>query len=302
MTRKPVSNIAASVRQRLLNHAHALGRPFNEVLQYYALERFLYRLSTSDQADRFVLKGAMMLRARNAPASRPTMDIDLLGKTFDEAPSLLSQFKDVLGVSVEDDGMNFDSHSLRSEAITKEVGHDGVRLRFQGVLDAARVALQVDIGFGDVVYPSPECHALPTILGQPAPVLLCYSLESAIAEKLEAAVKLGRINSRIKDFYDIWLLASHFEFRGDELAEAIRSTFENRYTPLERNLEAFDAEFCRVKSPQWTAFRRRLQDPVVPERFEDTVGVIECFLGPVLDALLDKIPFSRSWQAPGPWK
>lgn len=301
MTRKPVFNIAASVRQRLLNHAHATGRPFNEVLQYYALERFLYRPSASEEANRFVLKGAMMLRARNAPDSRPTMDIDLLGMTANDASSLIARFDRVLRLDVVDDGLHFDPSTLRTEAITKEAGYDGVRLRFQGALDAARVSLQVDIGFGDIVYPPPECHTMPTVLDQPAPDLLCYSLESAIAEKLEAAVKLGRLNSRIKDFYDTWLLASNFEFQGDELAESIRRTFQNRNTVLERELEAFGAEFCNAKLPQWTAFRRRLHDPDAPKTLQDTMAVIERFLGPVLDALLGDLPLPGTWRPPGPW-
>ncbi len=302
MTRKPVSNIAASVRQRLLNRAHASGRPFNEILQYYALERFLYRLAESSQADRFVLKGAMMLRARHAPDTRPTMDIDLLGITSNDTSSLLAQFEAVLRLVVADDGLHFDINTLRTEPITKEVGYDGVRLRFQGALDTARVALQVDIGFGDIVYPSPERHTMPTVLDQPAPELLCYSLESAIAEKLEAAVKLGRLNSRLKDFYDLWLLASNFDFRGDELAEAIRRTFQNRNTALERELEAFGAEFCNAKSPQWTAFKRRLHDPDAPKNLEDAMGVIERFLVPVLDALTGTAAPPGNWWAPGPWK
>ncbi|MBL7645661.1 MAG: nucleotidyl transferase AbiEii/AbiGii toxin family protein [Candidatus Hydrogenedentes bacterium] len=301
MTRKPVSNIAASIRQRLLNHAHGSGRPFNEVLQYYALERFLYRLAESSEGELFVLKGAMMLRARNAPDARPTMDIDLLGMTPNDTASLLARFEAVLRLAVLDDGLHFDPSTLRSEGITKEMGYDGVRLRFRGVLDTARVSLQVDIGFGDIVYPPPERHTMPTVLDQPAPDLLCYSLESAIAEKLEAAVKLGQLNSRIKDFYDIWLLSSNFDFRGDELAEAIRRTFQNRKTALERDLEAFGSEFCMAKSQQWTAFKRRLHDPNVPERLEDAMRLNERFLGPVLDGLLGDMPMPLVWRASGPW-
>lgn len=301
MTRKPVSSIAASVRQRLLNRAHASGRPFNEMLQHYALERFLYRLAESSQADLFVLKGAMMLRARNAPDSRPTMDIDLLGMTSNDISSLLARFEDVLQLAVVDDGLHFDPKTLKSESITKEAGYDGVRIRFQGTLDSARISLQVDIGFGDIVYPPPERHKMPTILDSPAPVILCYSLESAIAEKLEAAVKLGRLNSRIKDFYDIWLLASNFNFSGRELAEAIHQTFQNRHTVLERDLEAFGTEFCTAKNHQWAAFKKRLRDPDAPESLEGAMRAVEHFLGPILDSLTGGSARPGNWRAPGPW-
>ena len=153
---KPVRNIPASVRQRLLNRARSEKRPFNELLQYYAMERFLYRLSQSQHAKRFILKGALMLRVWRSPELRPTMDIDMLGRTNNEEAAIIAQIQDILAVDVEADGLVFDSGSIAAEKITENADYEGIRVRFQGLLDSARIDMQIDIGFGDVVYPEAE--------------------------------------------------------------------------------------------------------------------------------------------------
>ncbi len=212
MSDRVLKNIPASIRQRLLNKAKDDNRPFNELLQYYAMERFLYRLSVSQHSERFILKGALMLRVWQAPEIRPTMDIDMLGITSNSEAEIAAQFTDVLFVDVEPDGLTFDPETIRTERITEDADYHGIRVRFQGLLDTARINMQIDIGFGDIVHPSPQMSELPTMFGAPAPHMLCYSRESAIAEKLEAMIKLGELNSRMKDFYDTWLLARQFDF------------------------------------------------------------------------------------------
>ena len=224
MTERLIKNIAASVRQRLLNQAKQDRRPFNELLQYYGMERFLYRLSRSPFANQFVLKGGLMLRVWNVSESRPTMDIDMLGKTSNDPSRIIQQMQEIVTLVVEPDGMVFDLASLITEPITKAADYQGVRVRCLGFLDRAKVNIQLDLGFGDVVFPQPETALLPTLLDYPAPQLLCYSRESVIAEKFEAMVKLGALNSRMKDFYDIWLLCEQFDFDGAKLSEAIRLT------------------------------------------------------------------------------
>jgi DNA-binding Lrp family transcriptional regulator len=180
------ANIAASVRQRLLNLARAENRPFNELLQYYAMERFLYRLSRSGHSERFILKGALMLRVWNSPAQRPTMDIDLLGITSNRPEDVSEVIREIMDVEVEPDGLVYSPASVRAERITEDAEYDGIRIRFDVRLDTARIFMQVDIGFGDAVHPAPVVAELPTILGDRAPRLLCYSRDSVIAEKLEA--------------------------------------------------------------------------------------------------------------------
>jgi hypothetical protein len=204
-------------------------------------------------------------------------------------------------VDVEPDGLFFDPAWIQAERITEDADYEGIRIRFRGVLDTARVTMQIDIGFGDIVYPGPEESDLPAMLDFPAPRLLCYSRESAIAEKFEAMVKLGILNSRMKDFYDIWLLSRQFDFDGASLAEAIRLTFERRETPLTAAIDAFGESFVEAKQVQWTAFWRRLPHEHVPASFHEVVTAVAVFLAPLAAALSQGHPVSGSWAAPGPW-
>ena len=286
-------NVPASVRQRLLNRARRDRRPFNELLQYFAMERFLYRLSQSVHADRFVLKGALMLQVWRSPTIRPTMDIDLLRRTSSAEADLVAQVRDILAVDVQPDGLAFDPDSIRTERITEGADYEGIRIRFPGTLDTARVHMQIDVGFGDVVYPAAEAADLPIMLDFPAPRLLCYSREAFIAEKLEAAVKLGTLNSRMKDFYDIWLLSRQFDFDGSELAEAIRLTFEHRGTAVPPLIEALDEPFIESKQLQWTAFRNRLQQDHVPAAFSDVVTSMAEFIALAREGDHRVVPVAR---------
>lgn len=295
---KSPQNVAVSVRQRLLNRSRGDNRSFNELLQYYAMERFLYRLSISDHAQHFILKGALMLRAWNSPQFRPTMDIDMLGLTSSEDENIISQIRDVLAVDVPADGLSFDGDSIASERITEDADYEGIRIRFRGHLGTARINIQIDIGFGDVVYPGPERAELPCMLNSPAPCLLCYSRESAIAEKFEAMIKLGELNSRMKDFYDIWLLSRQFEFRLNKLSEAVRLTFEQRGTKLEEPIDAFTHAFITDRQTIWTAFLKRLKQEHVPDSFAGIVAEISAFMKPVIDRDANDL----IWQPAGPWK
>lgn len=154
------------------------------------------------------------------------MDIDMLGRTANEEGNIKSQIRDVLAVEVPPDGLLVDHKSIQSERITEDADYHGIRIRFRGALGTARINMLIDIGFGDIVYPGPEKAELPCMLDAPAPSLLCYSRESAIAEKFEAMIKLGELNSRMKDFYDIWLLSRQFSFESTKLAEAVKLTFK----------------------------------------------------------------------------
>jgi hypothetical protein len=299
---KTTINIQASIRQRLLNLARLDKRPFNELLQYYAMERFLYRLSRSKHADSFILKGALMLRVWRSPKLRPTMDIDMLGKMKNVEADIVALIREIMNVEVEDDGLRFDPDSIRAEQIMEETEYEGARIRFRGKLDTARVIIQVDIGFGDIVYPGPEESELPTMLDFPAPRLLCYSRESSIAEKFETMARLGGLNSRMKDFYDIWLLTRQFDFNGAIMAEAIRLTLERRGTSLPSDIEAFSKAFLNTKQVQWAAFRKRLQQDHIPVSFQDIVSGVKDFIAPLLSEPSKGRLKNMHWTAPGPWK
>jgi len=301
--KRPLKNVAASVHQRLLNKARQTGRPFNELLQYFAMERFLYRLSQSPHADKFVLKGALMLNVWRAPVSRPTMDIDLLGRTDNRVEAIVDIVREACLQDVQSDGVTFDATSVEGQGIAETAAYEGVRVQFRGNLGTARIVMQLDVGFGDPVVPSTELIEYPTILDLPAPRLRGYSMESTIAEKFEAMVKLGILNSRMKDFFDVWLLSRQFDFDGETLAAAISQAFSHRGTDLLAQPVALTTSFAEdaSKTTQWRAFVRRNRLENAPTDFNSAVEAIAAFLGPVARVLSSGRPFVGSWRAPGPW-
>jgi hypothetical protein len=299
-----VKKTAASVHQRLLNKAKESSRPFNELLQHFAIERVLYRLSKSHQAQKFTLKGALMLSAWSGQVSRPTLDIDLLGKIDNSVEGIVAAMKDTCLVNVEADGMSFDPETVRGVRITEDAEYGGVRARLRGGLGNARVSLQVDIGFGDVIVPRPGKVVYPVLLDFPPPELNGYTMESTITEKFQAMVRLGVLNSRMKDFYDIWWLSRNFDFSGKILAEAIRKTFENRKTAISADPAAFEKSFVEDgdKKLQWRGFIRKANLRNAPETFGDVAAAIRAFLGPLVSSLANNQSFLSTWKAPGPWR
>jgi predicted nucleotidyltransferase component of viral defense system len=303
MTKRRVTIVAASVRQRLQNVARASGRPFQEMLQYFAMERFLYRLAQSRHADKLVLKGALMFTAWRAPATRPTRDIDLLGRMENSVDVVTSAIRDVCRQAVEADGLLFDPDTIAGMAIKEDADYEGVRVTFRGTLENARIPMQIDVGFGDVIFPGPQMIEYPTILDHAAPVLPGYSRETCVSEKFEAMVKLGLLNSRMKDFYDVWLLSRQFEFDGATLASAIEKTFFQRGTTVTPEATAFLPGFASdaTRATQWQAFLRksRLQD--APDDLATVVQAIATFLAPPTLAISEGRTLEAVWRAPGPW-
>ncbi len=297
-------NTAASVRGRLTNRAKAGQRPFQEVLQHYALERLLYRLAQSPHRGRFLLKGALLLNAWHAPVSRPTRDIDLLGYAENNVAVIEAMFREVCELSVVDDGLRFDASTLVGSRIKEDADYQGVRLTFVAFLEKARVPMQIDIGFGDVVNPGAEEREYPTLLDFPAPHLRMYPRETVIAEKFEAMVNLGTLNTRMKDFFDIWLLAGQYDFTGPALAEAIAKTFENRGTKLDANPIALTPIFTAAEGTQkqWAAFVKRSQLDNAPKTLDEACESLRRFLLPLASAILAAQTFTASWAAPGPWQ
>jgi predicted nucleotidyltransferase component of viral defense system len=304
VTNPQPKNIAASVHNRLLNRAKESDRSFNELLQYYAIERFLYRLSLSAHTERFILKGALMLMVWESPLSRSTMDIDMLGKMENSVDKIISIVQEVCRQEVEPDGVIFDPGSVQGQRITEDADYEGVRIRFRGSLATARISMQLDVGFGDVVFPSPELKSYPTLLDLPAPIIRSYSMESAIAEKFEAMVKRGVMNSRMKDFWDIWLLSRQFDFAGQTLSEAIVKTFLTRHTVMPPVPIAFTPAFAQyvMKAAQWKAFLRKNRMVDTPENFEEIIQTISTFLMPIVESIVQHQSAPTIWKSPGPWQ
>jgi len=296
-------NIAASVRQRLLNKAKESSRPFNEILQHFAIERFIYRLSKSPHANRFILKGALMFSAWTGSMSRPTMDIDLLGNIENSTYLIVAVFKDACEMEVENDGIVFHKDTVTATRITEDADYKGVRVLLRGNLSSIRLFLQIDIGFGDVIIPKPDRVKYPVLLDFPPPELDGYTMESTVAEKFQAMVKLGLLNSRMKDFYDIWFLSREFDFKGETLIEAIEKTFEKRKTPLISEPSIFNPTFIKddTKQAQWQGFVKKTKITDAPTSFEDVAVGIKIFLQPVVVSMINRQTFHLFWAAPGPW-
>jgi hypothetical protein len=304
VTKGPIRDVAASVRQRLLNRAKATNRPFQELLQYFAMERFLARLSRSQHASRFVLKGALMFTVWRAPASRPTKDIDLLGRMANTVDAVVPTIRDVCNQAVEPDGLVFHAESVAGTVIKEEADYSGVRVTFRVTLQNARVAMQIDIGFGDVITPGAGPVEYPSVLDFPAPRLLGYNRETAVAEKFEALVKLGLLNSRMKDFYDLWLVSREFRFDGPALMAAVTRTFANRGTDLDASPLALTAAFAgdRDKQAQWAGFLKKSRLTNAPADLPAVIDTLGPFLLPVAAAVHSSAPFDQVWTPPGPWQ
>lgn len=295
-------NLAASIQARLKEKAHATQQSYNELLHYYSMERFLYRLAQSRYCQTFVLKGALMFLAWGAPLSRPTRDIDLLGFSRNAIDTLVHIMREICLQEVEPDGITFDPDSVKGERIKEDADYEGIRITLNGKLGKARLYLQIDIGFADAVSPGPLLVEFPTILALPAPRLQGYPRETVVAEKFEAMVSLGKINSRLKDFYDIWLLAKSFEFAGGNISTAIRQTFEFRRITLSNEIPvALSDLFAKEKQGQWHAFCTRYQLNGAPQDFEQVIGSLRTFLLPVILAFAEGRQLNATWQPGGPW-
>ncbi|UVK49997.1 nucleotidyl transferase AbiEii/AbiGii toxin family protein (plasmid) [Mesorhizobium sp. AR02] len=253
---KEIKNIGASVRARLLQLAKASGQSFDLVLTRFALERLLFRLSQSRHADRFVLKGAMLMMSWFDDPHRGTRDLDLLGFGDPSAEPMLATFREILAQDAGD-GVEFDADALRVDRIREELEYGGLRRRTTASISGARISLTIDIGFGDALEPGTEDLDYPSMLDFPMPRLRGYARETVIAEKFQAMVALGRANSRMKDFYDIWILSRSFTFDDDRLPRAISATFARRGTAIPQDLpDALTPAFAEdaQKQRQWRAF------------------------------------------------
>ncbi len=304
MKDRPIKNVAASVRARLLNHAKEVGRPANDIFLHYGMERFLYRLSRSDFRDRLILKGALMLVAWRAPSVRPTADIDLLGRMPND-PDLIEQtVRTICKQAVEDDGVNFLDSTIQREPIAEEAEYEGVRVRFEGRLDTIRLRMQIDFGFGDLIASPPDEVEFPVLLDLPAPHILAYPRETLIAEKLHVMLVRQQLNSRMKDYYDIWLLSRSFSFDGDRLSRAIAKTCEARGTPVPAEVLGLQQEFAEDagKTAQWRAFRRRSKLVDAPEVFSEVVGAVRDFLERPVQSVATGNALDGKWPPAGPWQ
>lgn len=289
-------DMAASVRQRLRDLARTRHEDFDYVLRQYVMQRLLYRLSCSDYAEQFLLKGALLFWVWNEDFHRPTRDIDLLSFGDNDVPHLVDVFRQIVSVD-NDDGLVFDVDSVTGIEIKEDADYPGVRLTGFVNLAKARIPFQIDIGYGDAVSPEPEEAQLPSFLDFPSPQLRVYPVYVVIAEKFQAMVMLGIANSRMKDFYDIKTIASTMELDGQILFDAVKATFERRKTDIVTEpLYVFSDGFKqdKDKQTQWAAFLNK-NGLEKGSNFSDIVGEIQYFLEPVYHAIAEKRDYKQQW-------
>jgi predicted nucleotidyltransferase component of viral defense system len=302
---EPVKNIAASIQARLKNEAKRQGRPFAEIFQYYAMERFLFRLSKTKYAAKFILKGGLLLYVWNIPLRRPTKDIDFRGYVVNSRKSLLQIFREVIAESAPEDGIVFDPKSILVEETQIDADYQGIRAKLIAQLGRSKISIQIDIGFSDEVASKAESVDYPNILpGLKHVRMKGYPKESVVAEKFHAMVHHAELNSRMKDYYDLWLISETFDFDAQSLQKAIETTFKKRDTelPVERPI-ALTVEFASVNQVRWSNFLKKMN--LETNESSDFINIIEkiwLFLQHPLLASVNKTKSNRHWTPHKSWK
>jgi len=297
--------LSVSVRQKLFSYSQKVNVDFQVVLAQFGFERLLYRLCKSEHAGQYTVKGALMFLVWTGEQYRPTRDLDLTASRKHSGNELKTIFQGICSLQVEDDGLVFLSTSVRVAPIREDTEYGGLRVTMEASLGQARIPLQVDIGFGDAITPRARIHEFPALLDFPAPQLPMYPKETTIAEKYETMVRRGIINSRMKDYYDVWALAKQFDFNGEVLKNAIRATFLRRKTLLPDVVPTgLSDEFSedRTKQNQWKAFVRRTRLKLPCEDFNIIVDGLSAFLVPPSLAACQSKIFDKTWHNGGPWR
>jgi predicted nucleotidyltransferase component of viral defense system len=288
---------ADSIKARLKNLAITEKKQFDYLLMLYFIERILYRISVSKYRDVFVLKGGLLLYTILDDKARATKDIDLLAKELASTLDGLQKiFKEVCSIEA-DDAVRFDTETIRAERIKEDADYEGVRIKVIAFLDKSKKTLQFDIGFGDVIVPKAIEMEYPSLLDMDTPKIKAYSIESVIAEKFEAMLYLAETNSRMKDFYDIYVLSKTFCFDGRVLYEAVSQTLQRRGTPLSKTPTIFSEEFRGLtdKQIQWNAFIQRI-GAKIDAGFDDVVLLVKVFLLPIYECILNEKEFFGQWD------
>jgi hypothetical protein len=303
--KKEIKNIEGSVRDKLDNKRKEFNIPFLEILRTYAMERFLYRLSKAAFSGDFILKGALLFTAWKVNERRTTLDIDLLAHYSNQISAIEKVVRDICAVDVIPDGLRFDPATISGARIKEDADYEGVRVKFEAFLGKAKIPVQIDFGFGDTVYPAPKVITYPVILDLPAPKLKGYTPETVVSEKFQAMVQLGALNSRMKDFYDIWLLMRQFNFKGADVVEALKRTFMRRRMDLPQGDRLLVDEIYDEKSDRqtlWKAFLKKGGIEHAPGKLATVAKDIDGFLAGPVAAARSGEPFRKYWQALGPWK
>ena len=288
---------ADSVKNRLSNISKATGKTMQKLLIMYCLERTLYQLSVSSYSSKFVLKGGVLLYALfNGNYARTTADVDLLAeKISNDVEKMYRIFQDILSIKTNDP-IIYDLKTLNVTTITEHKKYHGLNVSVLAFLDRTQINLSVDIGFGDVIYPNKVKMDYPVILNDDNPIIYAYSIYSCIAEKFEAIVSLGYDNSRLKDFYDIYVIVSSFDLNGNELFNAIKETFGHRNTKFDE-IVIFENDFLDdIRIKRWNSFIKK-KKAMMELSLEDTINLINKLMIPIVNALTNDEEFNKYWDS-----
>lgn len=292
---KELENISESVKARLKNKAVQMNTTYNELLQLYVNERFLYRLSKSKHRDKMILKGALVFWVWDESRYRPTRDIDFLGNMGNRVPLVKKIIREICEQPVEEDGVIFDNQSINSSKITEGANYSGARIKLIADIGGAKVPLQLDIGFGDVVTPNPKILTYPILLDAPPPKIRVYPVETVIAEKVHSIWKLGLPNSRMKDYHDLLTIAENYELDGKVLQKAIQKTFAARNTILKGDTpDGLSTQFVEMKQSLWETYLNK--NDLSNLRFGKVVQLIESFVMPIVLASAEGNRFTKQWK------
>jgi len=298
-------NKTKSVQARLLNLSKKQRTDYNYLLIRYGIERLIYRLMHTQYKDRFVLKGAMLFLIWHEDTYRPTKDLDFLGTGIIDENELLKIFKDIFAVEVPDDGIKFDPDHINIEEIRDGEIYHGYRINVRALLGTAKIGLQVDIGLGDAIFPTPTEQEFPSLLDSQGLIVKAYPKEAMLAEKFDAILALGLRNSRMKDYFDIYILVRDYDFDGKVLVQAIAATVLRRGRTLPSDVPTgFQEEFSNNpdKNKQWDAFLRRIGTKQVNTSLQETILFLRSFFEPIIHAWSKTAQFDAIWIAGGPWK
>ncbi len=291
-----MGNIEASILARLKNKSKEQNIPLQQLLNLFCQEEFLRRLSVSNYKENLILKGGFLLYSISGFTTRPTVDADYLLKNYsNDLDAIKKLVEEIIFLPSNNDFVEFKIRGLEEISEVKE--YHGIRVKLTGIIGRTKTPFSIDFGVGDIVVPSPVERTLPVILPEfEKPEVLTYSLESTVAEKLDAIISLMEATGRMKDFYDIYYLATTFDFVGKEIKEAIYETLSNRGTPYEKDSVAVIARLIKDSQIQnrWDIFCKKILKYKLD--FADVVNIIIDFTLPPFESMVEEDEFLKNWS------
>jgi len=295
---KEIKDVSASVKGKLRNVFVDSPMEYEDLLKHFVMERFLYRLGESKYQDHFVLKGALMFTAWNVKDRRITLDIDLLGYFDNKESSIVQVVKDIINTEVVEDGVRFDTDTVKSQKLKEGEKYEGVRIKLKAYIGNSRIPIMIDFGFGDKIFPEPSRVNYPGLLDFPSPEIRGYTIESLMSEKFSAMIEKADANSRMKDFYDLWLIKNNNLFNRENFKSALKATFENRQMELPSGDKILGESWLSKDSPkqiEWENFLDTMTVKTAPEKLCEVTLEIESMMKEILNEIQREKGIENDW-------